>query len=698
MRRGRAMMLIGIIALIVLGVIPLVIAGVIYEMNFGRRYETGKGYSYEIADFEELGVELYSFKSSKGARLQGYHYFNEEELKPRGLIVLAHGFGGGGHKSYMPEINAFVEGGYEVFTYDVTGNDKSEGKGVGGLPQGMLDLDKALSFVETTEAFKDLPILLYGHSWGGYSVMTVLNKEHPIAGGVALSGFNKTTNMLIEQGERMYGKGAKLLSPYIGWYEKMKFGKESSLTALEGLKKSEIPMLLIHSEDDRTVGFLDNHDYLEKELTDHNNIIFRALKTRGHEPLRTEEKQYELKTLNESYRKLKEQYGNKSDIPVELLEKLYSDNKEVYGTLDKVLMKDILAFYDKVVGYEEKPVFALEKERLFENGYKKAEEQLELMTLEEKVGQMLLARCPEGEGVQAIKDYHLGGYVLFKRDFEGKTKKEVQQILASYKEASPIPFILAVDEEGGSVVRISSNPNLVEAPYLSPQALDKKGGLEAIEEETIKKSQTLKSLGITMNLSPVADISINPTDYIYARTLGKGSEETAAYVEKVVKGTQSVGISATLKHFPGYGGNIDTHMEVGVDKRSYEQFVKSDYLPFKEGIKAGVHSILVSHNIVEALDSKYPASLSPKVHEELRNKLGFTGIIMTDDLEMKGIKNFNERIQSEVQAVLAGNDLLIVTNFKEAYENILEGISTGVLSEEIVNQAVIRILAWKYSL
>lgn len=330
-------------------------------------------------------------------------------------------------------------------------------------------------------------------------------------------------------------------------------------------------------------------------------------------------------------------------------------------------------------------------------GYEKAQEVLKTMTLEEKVGQMILARCPDSKVTESIKDYHLGGYVLFKRDFENKTYEEVKTTLASYQEASSIPMVLAVDEEGGSVVRISSNPNLAPAKFLSPQALFKQGGMEAIETDAITKAQLLKDLGITMNLAPVADIAINPNDYIYNRTIGKDAIGTAQYVRTVVAATQSQGISATLKHFPGYGGNVDTHTGIATDTRPYEVFKEQDWIPFEAGIEEGVHSVLVSHNIVEAIDKDYPASLSPKVHDELRETLGFTGIIMTDDLEMDAIKVFTDGLHPAVQAVLAGNDMVIVTDFQEAFHKIIEAVETNILSEEQIDKAIQRILSWKYT-
>ena len=154
---------------------------------------------------------------------------------------------------------------------------------------------------------------------------------------------------------------------------------------------------------------------------------------------------------------------------------------------------------------------------------------------------------------------------------------------------------------------------------------------------------------------------------------------------------------STMKHFPGYGNNIDTHTGVAIDKRPYETFEKSDFLPFQAGIKANAPTILVSHNVVEAMDNQYPASLSEKVHKILREDLGFTGIIMTDDLAMDAVKTYVDNGQAAVQAVLAGNDVIISSDFAKQKLEIVNAVKEGKISEDIINTAAKRILACKYA-
>ena len=259
-------------------------------------------------------------------------------------------------------------------------------------------------------------------------------------------------------------------------------------------------------------------------------------------------------------------------------------------------------------------------------------------------------------------------------------------------------MLIGVDEEGGTVVRISSNPNLRSEKFKSPKELFLEGGFEKIASDTKEKCELLSSLGINVNLAPVADVSTDPNDFIYSRSLGQNPEQTANFVETVVKTSSENNISSVLKHFPGYGNNVDTHTGIAIDNRDYSSFESSDFIPFERGIKANAQGILVSHNIVKSMDENYPASLSPSVHDILRNKLNFTGVIMTDDLAMDAISLYTNGEDPAVLAVLAGNDILILSDYETSFNNLLSAAENGELDLSIIDKAVFRVLAWKYSM
>lgn len=333
-----------------------------------------------------------------------------------------------------------------------------------------------------------------------------------------------------------------------------------------------------------------------------------------------------------------------------------------------------------------------------ETNKEKAEKLLKTMTLEEKVGQIFLVRCNPETAIEDIQKYNIGGFILFDANIVNQTKESLASTIESYQETSDIPLLIAIDEEGGTVNRLSWYPEFRGVPFYSPQDLYNEGGYPLIESDTEEKAKLLKNLGINLNLAPVADISTNPYDFIYDRSFGKNASETSKYVETVIKVMKKQNIGSTLKHFPGYGNNLDTHTGISIDERSYENFIENDFLPFKAGIQAGAGSILVSHNIVKSMDETLPASLSAKVNKIIRKELNFDGVVMTDDLKMDAIKEYIGDSSSAVLAVKAGNDLIIASNFEVQIPSVLEAVKAGEISEERIDEAVIRILIWKLEL
>lgn len=327
-----------------------------------------------------------------------------------------------------------------------------------------------------------------------------------------------------------------------------------------------------------------------------------------------------------------------------------------------------------------------------------AQMRLEKMTTKEKVGQVFLFTCPQEGAVKAIDDYQPGGYCLTAKDFADKTAEQVGKTLASYQNSSKIKMILCCDEEGGTVVRISKYSELSPQKFRSPQEIFRLSGIDGIEQDTAEKAQLMKSLGLNMNLAPVCDVSVDPSDFIYARAFGQNAKQTAEFVRVSVKAYLQEGIACTLKHFPGYGNNGDTHSAMVRDKRSYQTFQLYDFLPFQAGIQSGAPCVMVCHNIVECMDSQNPASLSPQVHRILRETIGFSGVIMTDDLSMKGITDFTNDQNAAVQAFLAGNDLLLTSDMKNSFRALYAAVEDGTVSRERLDESVLRILACKYSM
>ncbi|HFU3811097.1 TPA: glycoside hydrolase family 3 protein [Streptococcus suis] len=319
---------------------------------------------------------------------------------------------------------------------------------------------------------------------------------------------------------------------------------------------------------------------------------------------------------------------------------------------------------------------------------------LDQMTLEEKVGQMIFARMPSTGQAEMLETYHFGGYILFASDFEGKTLEQVKEEIASYQSLSKVPLLIASDEEGGMVTRISQ---LLETPFASPLELYQSGGIEAILSDAKQKTSLLKEEGIYAGFFPVADLSTDPSSFIYDRTIGQDAKTTSDYIGQLVSLLKEEKFASTLKHFPGYGDNADSHTDLVYDNRSLEGLRANDFLPFKAGIEAGADSIMVSHNIVPAIDD-VPSSISPEINKILRNELGFEGVIMTDDFDMQGLVQFVDQDTGALQTIQAGTDMILSSSYASQIPYIIEQVKAGTITEERIDQSVKRILGMKYDL
>ena len=337
------------------------------------------------------------------------------------------------------------------------------------------------------------------------------------------------------------------------------------------------------------------------------------------------------------------------------------------------------------------------------------------MTVEEKVGQLFFVRCPAENAAEDVATYHLGGYILFARDFKDAagnwlTREQLESNISSYQNAAlndtGIPLLIGSDEEGGTVTRASRNPNLFESKFKSPQAIAKTAHDQGdvFAEDAWERSNALLTLGINVNLAPVCDVSTNPNDFIYDRTLGQDAGATATFVSSTVNAMKDAGIGSVLKHFPGYGSNVDTHTGIAVDERPFET-LSLDFLPFEAGILVGedalgrqTTSVLMSHNIITCLDAELPASLSPEVHRLLREHLLFDGVVMTDDLAMEAVAAYSEDGAVAVMSLLAGNDLVLTSDYRTQIPKVLEAVENGTLSMELIDTACRRVLTWKQAL
>ncbi len=358
------------------------------------------------------------------------------------------------------------------------------------------------------------------------------------------------------------------------------------------------------------------------------------------------------------------------------------DDLNTYQTIEVTDLKKQDDKNEVLLDYDEKGIFS--------QYYSLAKTKLASLSLEEKIGQLLLVRYDEEKD---FNNYNLSGFIFYSKDFEGKTKEEVKKMMDDLQEKSKIPLLMAVDEEGGEVVRVSSNKNLRDKPFKSSKELYDEGGFPKIEEDTKEKSKLLSSLGLNLNLAPVVDVSTDENDYINSRAFGYDEKLTSEYAKTVIEASKDLGVSYTLKHFPTQATDNDPHTSEPVDNIELEEIQNKYILPFKAGIDAGAESVLVSHNIVNSLDDTAPASLSVAVHNLLRKDLGFTGIIMTDDIAMTALEDV-ENI--EVKALISGNNLIITTEYATSFQNIKTAVEDETISEDLIDNLALNVIAWKY--
>lgn len=349
-------------------------------------------------------------------------------------------------------------------------------------------------------------------------------------------------------------------------------------------------------------------------------------------------------------------------------------------------------------------------EGVFKDYYVDAYRKLNTLSLDEKIGQLIVAHH-SNKATDAITNYNIGGFTYFEADFTGKTEAGVKSMIANEQAASKIPLITAVDEEGGRVVRISPNTSLIadeltkypnlfytntnnkKAWKLSKDLYTESGNnFTLINQEMKVKLGVLKRLGLNVNFAPVVDMAIEGA-YISDRVIGLDAAGTAEYAKNVITTSKGTGVSLTMKHFPGYGNNSDTHSSGSVDNKTLTELKNNDMIPFIEGMGVGGEAIMVSHNTVAAIDPDNPSSISKPMHDILRDDLNFTGVIITDALDMGATKDIANKF---AKAINAGNNLILVQDYAAAFNEIKSAVQSGTITQEQVDKLVFRNLAWKY--
>ena len=331
------------------------------------------------------------------------------------------------------------------------------------------------------------------------------------------------------------------------------------------------------------------------------------------------------------------------------------------------------------------------------------------MSLEEKIYQLFFTVPEDITGVgcvvaagdatkKALAECPVGGIIYFSSNFE--SREQTSEMIANTQSYSPLPLFIAVDEEGGVVSRLGSNPamEITQQPPMMEIGETK----DVSEAYNVGKqlATDLKSLGFNVDFAPVADVLINTDNVeIGNRSFGTDPNLVGEMVANVVKGLEKNGISSTLKHFPGHGSTtVDSHTGYSASTRTKEELRNNEFIPFKMGIDAGADFIMISGmTLVNATDEKVPCSLSKEVVTDmLINELGYKGIIITDSFKMGTITEQYASGDAAVKAILAGVDMILMPeNLAEAHAALITAVQNETITENRIDLSVKKILLKK---
>lgn len=333
---------------------------------------------------------------------------------------------------------------------------------------------------------------------------------------------------------------------------------------------------------------------------------------------------------------------------------------------------------------------------------------MEELTLEEKLWQMIFLTPDEltdttgptiaGDGTRtAIENYPVGGLVYFGEHI--LSQDQISEMIGNTQSYSKIPLFIGVDEEGGYVSRLNKI-NVV--PWTDPmEDYGAAGDEQAVYDLGTEFAKGLESVGFNLDFAPVADVLTNPYNTeLDTRTFSDDPAVAGTMVAQMVKGLQDGNIISCLKHFPGHGStSADSHYGQSVSDRSLEELRETEFLPFAMGIEAGAELVMISHmSLPEVTGNGEPCDFSYRVVTELlRGELGFEGLVVTDSHEMGAISYYYDCGEAAVRAVQAGCDVILMpTDKTDAFESLLAAVQDGTLTEERINESVLRILSLKY--
>ncbi|WP_315121666.1 beta-N-acetylhexosaminidase [uncultured Clostridium sp.] len=330
-------------------------------------------------------------------------------------------------------------------------------------------------------------------------------------------------------------------------------------------------------------------------------------------------------------------------------------------------------------------------------------EEIKNLTLEEKIGQMFIMKI-EGQEVnentvKLITEDKIGGVILFQNNIKDSSQLvKLINSIKKYNVENPIPLFISIDEEGGRVTRMPKEVRKLP----SSRQIGRAGSKDVAYNVGLTVGEELRNFGINMNFAPVMDINNNPANKVIGdRAFGDNPQTVSELGIEVMKGLKNAEVIPALKHFPGHGDtSVDSHEDLPIINKDIESLEKFEMLPFKKGIEEGADVIMIAHILLPQLDKENPSTLSPVIIKDiLREKFGFQGVVITDDISMKAISNKYGVGESALKALKAGSDIVLSCYTPDKQEEMInfikKSVKDGTLSEEEIDEKLYRILKLK---
>ncbi len=339
----------------------------------------------------------------------------------------------------------------------------------------------------------------------------------------------------------------------------------------------------------------------------------------------------------------------------------------------------------------------------------KAKAVLSEMTLEERLYQLFIVAPEQLTGAKnvtkanesikaALEKFPVGGIIFFSNNIV--SRNQCVDMISNMQSYNKLGLFISVDEEGGKVVRIGNKASMGMAAFPSMGSIGSLDDVSKAYEVGFTIGSEIKELGFNLDFAPVADVFSNPLNTVIGdRAFGRDPEKVASMLAACVRGFGDTEVFCTLKHFPGHGDTeADSHHGAVQTTKTLEELRQCELIPFRAGIEAGAPFVMVGHiNTPEITTEDMPASLSKEIIKGiLREELEFDGVVITDSMSMKAITNQYSSAEAVVKALQAGADIILMPeNLQDAIEGIQGALTTGGLTEDRINESVLRILEMK---